>query len=308
MKPEFILNATDMERGLRLDRSDPEDRARIVALIDILLDALEMSFDQGLSRNEVLLWLDADIGEGSLFRSISAGIPTMLSFEFDTSGHLEGAIEDLSEVTERYKPEFLLLRVLNAASELGPPDPRSDAGRFALKPSPIENHISLYDSVSTFGVDIGWDIRKPRGEWPDPLVQSENALQTITLFQDSGLDPSIWVMNLPTVKIVAEVLSSRTHIDDRNDVMACFALEPIFWNAFRDQNEDLYAVPQAVMNATRTVTEIPGNAKAVVGGETYAKCLNQYAQDMCDAEDAAEAIAARFMALSEELVGEGVAV
>ncbi len=308
MKPEFILNAADVERGLRLNRSDPEDRARLVGLVDLLLDALELSFDQGLQRHEVLLWLDADIGEGSLFRALSAKIPTMLTFDIDTRAYLEATIEDLNEVTERYKPDVLLLRVMNAATDMGQISAPSIPSQMARSMTPIDKHISIYECASSFGVEIGWDIRKPRGEWPDPLVQSENALRTITIFQDAGLDPSIWLMNLPTVKIVAEALSARTHIDDRTDVIACFALESIFWSAFREQNGDLDTVPPSVLNATEAIASMPGNAKAVVGGETYATCLNQYAQSARAANETASAIASRFLAASNALRVEHVPV
>ena len=308
MKPEFILNATDVERGLRLNRSDPEDRARLVRLVDLLLDALETAFEQGLDRDRVLLWLDTDIGEGSSFRALSMKVSTMLTYEIDTRNYLEAAIEELNEVTERYKPDALLLRVMNAATDMGQISASSSASQIARSLSPIDKHISIYDFASTFGVDIGWDIRKPRGEWPDPLVQSENALRTITIFQDAGLDPSIWLMNLPTVKIVAEALSARTHIDDRKDVIAGFALEPIFWNAFRDQNGDLETVPHSVLSATETIAMMPGNASAVIGGETYATCLNQYAQSVHSAEDVVTAISSRFLTISRSLKAEFVPV
>ncbi|MYA60470.1 MAG: hypothetical protein F4X40_07970 [Chloroflexi bacterium] len=308
MKPEFILNATDVERGLRLNRSDPEDRARLVRLVDLLLDGLETSFERGLERDQVLLWLDTDIGEGSLFRALAMKVPTMLTFQIDVRNYLEAAIEEINEVTELYKPDVLLLRVMNAATDMGQISAPSSASQMARSLSPIDKHISIYDFASTFGIDIGWDIRKPRGEWPDPLVQSENALRTITLFQDAGLDPSIWVMNLPTVKIVAEALSARTHIDDRTDVVACFALESIFWSAFREQNGDLDTVPPSVTNATQAIATMPGNAIAVVGGETYATCLNQYAQSVHTAEDVVSTISSRFLTVSKSLKAEFVPV
>ena len=308
MKSEFILNATDVERGLRLDRTDPEDRARLVGLIDILLNALELSFDQGLSRKVVLLWLDVDIGEGALFRALSAKIPTMLTFEFDPFGHLEAAIEEMNEITTRFKPDVLLLRVTNAASEMGQISAPSNPSQTARSMSPIDKHIGIYDFASTFGVDIGWDIRKPRGEWPDPLIQSENALRTITIFQDAGLDPAIWVTNMPTVRLVAEALSARVQIDDRSDVMTCFALESVFWPAFRDLNEELDIVPPVVLNATEAIAAMPGNARAIVGGETYAACLNQFAQSMRKPDDVAAALAARFLAVSDALRAGHVSV
>lgn len=308
MNPQFILNAADVEQGLRLDRTDPEDRARIVSIVDVLLDALELSIEQGLAREDVLLWLDTDIGEGSLFRALSAKIPTMLTFDIDTGGYLEATIEYLNEITERYRPDILLLRVMNAATDMGQISASTSASQMARAMSPIDKHISIYDFASSFGVDIGWDIRKPRGEWPDPLVQSENALRTITIFQDAGLDPAIWVMNLPTVKIVAEALSARTHIDDRTDVIACFALESIFWSAFREQNGDLHTVPPAVLNATEIIAAMPGNAKAIVGGETYATCLNQYAQSVQGADEVALAISSRFLTVSKALKIEHVPV
>lgn len=308
MKPEFILNATDVERGLRLNRSDPEDRARLVGLIDLLLEALELSFERGLSRDEVLLWLDTDIGEGSLFRALSANIPAMLTFDIETGGYIEAAIEDLNEVTERYKPDVLLLRVMNAATDMGQISASSSPSQMARSMSPIDKHISIYEFASSFGIDIGWDIRKPRGEWPDPLVQSENALRTITIFQDAGLDPSIWVMNLPTVRIVAEALSARTHIDDRADITTCFALESIFWTAFREQNGELSDAPPVVLNATKSIAAMPGNAKAIIGGETYATCLNQFAQSVRPADNVAAAISSRFLAVSDALRAEHVPV
>ena len=308
MKPEFILNAADLERGLRLDRSDPEDRARLVRLVDLLLDALELSFAEGLDRRETLLWLDADIGEGSLFRALACDIPTMLEFDFDPRGYLEATIEEITEVTEKFKPNVLLLRVNNAASEMGKISAQSAPSQMARSMSPIDKHISIYDFASTFGVDIGWDIRKPRGEWPDPLIQSENALRTITIFQDAGLDPSIWVMNMPTVRIVAEALSARVHIDDRNDVMACFALESIFWPAFRNHRNELDVVPRAVLNATDVIASMPGNAKVIVGGETYATCLNQFAQSTLSSSDVASAIASRLLAVADAMRAEHVSV
>ena len=117
--------------------------------------------------------------------------------------------------------------------------------------TPIDKHISIFDFASTFGVKIVWDIRKPRGEWPDPMLQSENALRTISKFQDAGLDPAMWIMNLPAVRIVAETLSARTHIDDRNDVVACFALDTIFWTAYRTQNDDLDTLPKCGVSRDR---------------------------------------------------------
>ena len=137
-----------------------------------MLDALELSFAEGLDRRETLLWLDADIGEGSLFRALACDIPTMLEFDFDPRVYLEATIEEITEVTEKFKPKVLLLRVNNAASEMGQISAVSSPSKMPRSMSPIDKHISIYDFASTFGVDIGWDIRKPRGEWPDPLIQS----------------------------------------------------------------------------------------------------------------------------------------
>ena len=306
MKREFILNAAHIERGLRLNRSDPEDRARIVELIDILIDALELSFKDGIDKRDCLLWLDSDIGEGSLFRALASDIPTMLTFDVDPRGYLEAIIEEMGEVTEKFKPDVLLLRVTSAAIDMGQISAPVNPSKIARSMSPIDKHISIYDFASSFGFDIGWDIRKPRGEWPDPLVQSENALRTITIFQDAGLDPSIWVMNMPTVRIVAEALSARTHIDDRNDVTACFALESIFWAAFRNQPDQLDIVPQTVLSASEAISAMPGNAKAIVGGETYATCLNQFSQATRDANDVVAAIASRFLTLADAIRAEYV--
>ncbi len=308
MKPEFILNAVDVERGLRLDRSDPEDRARIVGLLHILVNALELSFDAGLERDRVLLWLDADVGEGTLFRALSANIPTMLAFEIDTGGQIEDEIEELSRILERYKPNFLLLRVMNAAIDMGQISIPNGARQGTRPTSPIDKHISIYDFASKFGLDIGWDVRKPRGEWLDSMVQSENALRTITIFQDAGLDPKFWIMNLPNVRVVAEALNARVHIDDRTDVMTCFALEPIFWNSFSDQSEELDSLASPVLSATQTIATMPGNVKSIVGAETYAKCLNQYAQSIRSSDEITTAISSLFLSLSAASRGELVSV
>ena len=308
MKPQFILNAVDINWGLGLDRSDPEDRAKLVGLLDILMTALEKSFDQGLDRNQVLLWLDTDLGEGALFRALSANIPTMLTFEIYTGGQIEDEIEDLSQVLERYKPAMLLLRVMNAATDMGQIGIPNGARQDKRPISPIDKHISIYDYASKFGIDIGWDVRKPRGEWPDSMVQSENALRTITIFQDAGLDPKIWVMNLPNVKVVADALNARVHIDDRKDVLTCFALEPIFWSAFSDQSEDLETVASTVLSATETISTMPGNAKTIVGAETYAKCLNQYVQSVRSSSEVSDAISSLFMSLSQVSKRELVSV
>ena len=308
MKPEFILNATEAERGLRLDRSDPEDRARIVATIDILIGALDIAFDRGVERSDVLLWLDADIGEGSLFRALSSKIPTMLNYDLDVRNYLEEAFDEMSDVTTKFKPDVLVLPVRNAATDMGQISAPPSSLQLPNSMSPIDKHISIFDFASTFGVKIAWDIRKPRGEWPDPLLQSENALRIISRFQDAGLEPSMWIMNLPSVRIVAETLSARTHIDDRNDVAACFALDTIFWTAYRTQNDDLDTLPNTVSAAIHAVDTMPGNARVIVGAETYAACLNEFAQGTRTASDAAEALAARFIAVSEALKVEQVTV
>ncbi len=308
MKPEFILNATEVERGLRLDRSDPEDRARIVGVIDILVGALEIAFDGGVERDDVLLWLDADIGEGSLYRAISSKIPTMLTYDFDVRDYLEEAIDEMSEITTMFKPQVLVLPVRNAATDMGQISAPSKSPKFSRSMSPIDKHIGVFDFASTFSVDIAWDIRKPRGEWPDPMLQSENGLRTITKFQDAGLDPSMWIMNLPSVRIVAETLSARTHIDDRNDIVACFALDTIFWTAYRTQNDDLDALPAAVSAAIDVIDTMPGNARTIIGAETYAACLNEFAQNSRTASDVAAALAARFIAISEALNVEKISV
>ncbi len=309
MKPRFIFNATEVERGLQLDRSDPEDRALIVGYVDTLIDALELAFERGLPRDDVWLWLDADIGEGSLFRALSANIPTMLNFDFDVRDYLEAAIEEMNEVTTKFKSDMLVLPVRNAAEDMGQISAPTSSPQTARSMTPIDKHISIYDFAKSFGVDIAWDIRKPRGEWPDPMLQSENALKTISRFQDANLDPTMWIMNLPSVRIVAETLSARTHIDDRNDIIACFAFETIFWTVFRNQNDDsprdsLTALPKAVSVAIDAIANMPGNAKPIIGPETYATCLNQ----SNDSNDIASALASRLIAVSESLKVEKVSV
>ena len=53
---------------------------------------------------------------------------------------------------------------------------------------------------------------------------------------------------------------------------------------------------------------MPGNAIAVVGDETYATCLNQYAQSVHTAEDVVSAISSRFLTVSKSLKAEFVPV
>ena len=308
LNPRFILNATEVERGLRLDRFDPEDRARIVGAIDILIGALETAFENGVDRNDVLLWLDSDIGEGSLFRALSSKIATLLTYDFDVRDYLEEAFDEMNEVTTKFKPDVLVLPVRNAATDMGQISASPSSLQLPNSMSPIDKHISIFDCASTLGVKIAWDVRKPRGEWPDPMLQSENALRTISKFQDAGLDPSMWIMNLPAVRIVAETLSARTHIDDRNDVLACFALDTIFWTAYRTQNDDLDALPAAVVAAIDAIDLIPGNARVIVGAETYAACLNEFAQSARSASEVTDSLAARFITIFEALNVEKVSV
>ena len=302
MKPEFILNATEVERGLRMDRSDPEDRARLVGCTDVLIDALELAFERGLPRDDVWLWLDADIGEGSLFRALSANIPTMLTFDFDVRDYLEAAVEEMNEVTTKFKPDVLVLPVRNAASDMGQISAPSTSSQMARSMTPIDKHIGVYDFAKSFEVDVAWDVRKPRGEWPDPMLQSENALRTISRFQDANLDPTMWIMNLPSVRIVAETLSARTHIDDRNDVMACFALETLFWTVYRSENQDPQdTLPKAVAVAVDAIANMPGNAKVIIGAETYSTCLNQIDDSLDNSNEIASVLASRLIAVSDAL-------
>lgn len=307
MNPEFILNTTNVERGLGLDRTDPEDRAHLVGLIDVLIDALELSFDRGLVKSDALLWLDTDIGEGSIFRALSADIPTMLTFEFDVRDYLEAAIEEMTEVTRKFKPNVLLLPVMNAAQDMGQISAPSNVSQMARSMSPIDKHVGIYDFANTFDVTIAWDIRKPRGEWPDPMLQSENALRIISLFQDANLDPQFWVMDLPSVRIVAETLSARAHIDDRTDVLPCFTLDTTFPLALGEQVA-VDMLPNVVQSSAVAIGEMPGKAKVVIGAETFAACLRDLIRGASEASDIANAIANRFMAVSETLRSERISV
>lgn len=305
MNPEFILNATDIERGLGLDRSDPEDRARLVQLIDVLIDALELSFERGLPRADSLIWLDTDIGEGSIFRALFSKIPTMLTFEFDVRDYLEAAIEEMNEIKTTFKPDVLVLPVLNAAQDMGTISVPNSVSQMTRTMSPIDKHIGIYDFANTFDVTVAWDIRKPRGEWPDPMLQSENALRIISMFQDANLDPRFWIMNLPSVRVVAETLSARAHIDDRSDVMPCFTMDTIFPLAFGDQLAS-DTLPNVVTSATNVIAEMPGNAKVIVGAETYSACLRDFVLGKANADDAANAISNRLSAISQTLRSERI--
>ncbi len=305
MNPEFILNATDIERGLGLDRSDPEDRARIVQLIDVLIDAIELSFERGLARGDSLIWLDTDIGEGSIFRALSSDIPTMLTFEFDVRDYLEAAIEEMNEVKTKFRPDVLLLPVRNAAQDMGTISVSNTVSQMTRSMSPIDKHIGIYDFANTFEVTVAWDIRKPRGEWPDPMLQSENALRTISMFQDANLDPRFWIMDLPSVRVVAETLSARAHIDDRSDVMPCFTMDTIFPLAFGDQAA-VDTLPNVVASTTGVIAEMPGNAKVIVGVETYAACLRELMRGKVNADDVANAISSRLSAISHTLRSERI--
>ena len=302
MKPRFILNGTEIERGLRLDREDLEDRALLVSMGDALIDSLELAFDGGISRDDVWLWLDADIGEGSLFRALSAKIPTLLNFDFDIRDYLEVAVEEMNELTTRFKPDVLVLPVRSVASEMGKISVATSGWQSARSMTPIDKHISIFDFAQSFGVKVAWDIRRPRGEWSDPMLQSENALRTISRFQDAGLEPAMWIMNLPSVGVVAEALSARAHIDDRNDVMTCFALETIFWTILRSQSETLLeSLPESVAIAIKHIAAMPGNVKPIIGSETYATCLNRPEATIEESHVIASKIARRLIAVSEAL-------
>ena len=307
MNLQLILNATAVESGLGLDRYDAEDRARLVKMIDALIDSLELVYEDGLPRSESLIWLDTDLGEGSIFRALSAGIPTMLTFEFAVRDYLEAAVEDMNAITTKYKPDVLLLPVLNAAQDMGNISEPGSAGQIAGSMTPIDKHIGIYDFANSFGVEVGWDVRKPRGEWLDPVLLSENALRVVSLFQDVSLDPRLWVMELPTIRIVAETLSARAHIDDRTDVMACFTLDAIFPLAFSEQTT-LSALPHAIESSAASVSEMPGNAKVVVGAETFAPCLREIGRGDATVEEITESIADRMSAVLEIMHRERVSV
>ena len=237
MRPRLVINATNVEMGLGIDRNNPEDRVHLVKILDLIAHATEEAVDRGLEREDVLLWLDTDIGEGALFRAIAKNLHTMLSFDFDSRDEFEVAANDLTDDVDRFKPAALVMPVNNAAAEMGVPNSRSNIrpSELFVSPSPIERHIAIYEYANSFDIPIGWDVRKPRGEWSDALLRSENALRTITIFQDNGLDPSLWILKIPNVKLVTQTIAARTHIDDRNDVLTCFSLEPIFENVLPNQ-------------------------------------------------------------------------
>ncbi len=304
-KIEFIINAAEIDRGLYLDRRDPEDRVLLIGMIDVLFDALEASFDDGLARDRVALWLDDDICEGSLFRALSADIPSLLTFEFDIGDNLEAAIDNLSDATAKFKPEAFVIPVNDAASDISKPSRPSATGNPA---SQLDKVVNLYDFISTLGVPMAWDIRGAHVEGSNPMLRHETALRTIALFQDIGLDPMAWIMNMPPVRVIAQTLNARVHIDDRNDVMACFALEAVTDSAIGNKPDTLTVLPDVVSDAVTTAAEMPGNVKVVIDNEVYGDLLVEYLHSNCRASEAADAIAQRLSAVSKLLRVEYVSV
>jgi len=137
-------------------------------------------------------------------------------------------------------------------------------------------------------------------------MQAENALRTISLFQDVGLEPTAWIVDMPSVRIAAQMLNARVHIDDRNDVLTCFTLESIAQAVNRHDRDPSTDIDNTVPDALNLASEMPGNVRVVIGNEIYGDALDGYLHSRCRGAEAVNAIAQRIAAVSRHISMERV--
>ncbi len=300
--PSLLIDVTSLKRLVSsADRPTASERASIIGLIGIVYSAVHKTIQNGVAKHEICLWTDIEYGEGALFKSIGVDLPTLVNIEVHPRQQTAYEAEEIRETIIRYRPWAAAFPIAATAQRL---NETRDIGET------LRQDVFIHETLSSSEVPVVWDLRSSVDYKLDPRLRAENLLQVMATFQDVGLDPAGWILNLPENRAVTAILTGRAHIDDRNDIAICFCpnididIDSVALEAC--DNSEPSQIEPSLERALGDASRMPGNVRIAMGAGTFNRPLSMFAQQQLSDEEASNAIASQIEQAARIILGTQV--
>ncbi len=298
--PSLLIDATSLKHLISSsDRPTASERASIIGLIGIVYSAVHKAIQNGVAKHELCLWTDIEYGEGVLFKSIGVELPTLVNIEVHAGQQTAYEAEEIRETIARYRPWAAAFQVAATAQRL---NETRDIGET------LRQDVFIHETLSSSKVPVVWDLRNSTDHKLDLRLRAENLLQVMATFQDVGLDPAGWILNLPENRAVTAILTGRAHIDDRNDIAICFCpnidIDSVALDA--GENSEPSQIEPSLEQALIDASRMPGNVRIAMGAGTFNRPLSMFAQQQLSDEEASNAIASQIEQAARIILGTQV--
>ncbi len=298
MLPNIVIDTTALGRLVNAHgQPTAVERVTIVQLIDVVYSAIDRSVENGVPKQEIFLWADTELGEGALFRSITDELHTLVRVDLDNSDSQSRILDRIKDLTTRYRPWALAVRVSTTARELNEAEDISNK---------LSLYVFLHETLAAATVPLVWDLRNNTDPSLNSTLRAENDVQIMTTFQDAGLDPSGWILTHPGNRATTAILTGRAHIDDRNDVAVCFCPNVETVSLPSEQNPEPSQIEPSLKQALVDASRMPGNIRIALGLGSFKPPLTMLIENRLSAEEASNAIASQIKEAAKIIVGTQV--
>jgi len=281
--------------GCLAEQPGAGDRERAADLNRVVFEGLAQAIEEGVPKSQAAIWVDPDLGEAvqlraramALATAVSIGQPARDTFRIEAGTKW---IKDLARFGASYagarvayrtamtrEEREALLSTLRMLSEACRANDQSLMLELVMRPS--EADLRAHGGAEDWHRDVG------------PLV----TVEAMRELQDSGVEPSAWVVEPPEDARAAATVAAQAHVDDRIGVSVIFALgnDP----GSQDPGADL---EPAFRNAVQLAARTPGVTGLLAGPAFYFRQLALYNSEQMSRADAVAEIASRFRTICDE--------
>ena len=276
------------------ERPTAAEREQAASLKQVVFDGLVQAVEGGLPKSNALVWADHDLGEGALLRARAMSLPVAVSVEKPGTGlaglSLESTADAWSALTRLDTPFAGVRTPYNFADETPvKQDVQEQLRALASKCKEAARKLVIeLTPRPTAGQLAG------AGGTLTPVLRAQLLLEAMRELQDSGVEPSVWVVAPPQEALAAATVSAQAHVDGRTGVTVLFEV-----GAEPDPGQITMGPSKADRAMARLAARTAGTGGMLVGPDAYFATLARLHQGLVTRPDAVSSIGSHLKKLWE---------
>lgn len=268
------------------EKPSARDRQEAALLKLTVLDGLARAVEKGVPKGDVVLWADADLGEGALLKARAVSFEVAVSME--KPGPLPArlsldATADAWSLITKLNAKFAAVRVGYNFADPAPVKQNvqehlrmlasrcRDAGKqLAIELAPS---ASLEQTTATGGTAIS-------------ALRAQLLIEAMRELQDASIEPAVWVCVPPLDELAAATVAAQAHVDDRKNVTVWFEV-----GAEINPGRITPGPSREDRSLVRLAARVVGVGGVLVGPDAYFSTLTRLHQGLIGREAAVQPIA-----------------
>lgn len=268
------------------ERPSAKERQEAAALKLAVLDGLARAVQEGVPKADVVLWADADLGEGALLKARAMSIEVAVAVEKPgplPAGLALDATADAWSLISKLDAQY-------AAARLG--------YNFADPPPVKENAQEQLRMLASRCRDAGKKLAidlAPRAS-PEQIaaaggsaassLRAQLLIEAMRELQDASVEPAVWACVPPRDELAAATVAAQAYVDDRTGVTVLFEV-----GAEIDPGKITPGPSREDRAVARLAARTVGVGGVLAGPDAYFSSLARLHQGLIGREAAVQAVA-----------------